>query len=71
MSEETFPLDDAAIEILSELNMQIRACQQSQESVLRYFYKKHQLSGKWQLAPNGRELIKPEEVKGEIDAGRG
>jgi hypothetical protein len=56
---ETFPLDDACIEMLTELAAQARTLEVSRNAVLTYFAKQHKLQGNWQLAENGRELVRP------------
>jgi len=55
---ETYPLDDAAIEIIAELNQQAAASNAALQGVLSLFARQQKLQGKWQLAPNGRELVK-------------
>jgi hypothetical protein len=53
-----FPLDDACIEMLTELAAQARTLDVSRNAVLTYFAKQHKLQGNWQLAENGRELVR-------------
>ena len=55
---EAFPLDDAAIEILAELDAQDKVTHASRLSVLNYFLRQHKMQGNWQLSPNRRELVK-------------
>ena len=57
---ETFPLDDAAIETLQELDRQLLIHSTMRNTVLGFFVRQHKLPGQWQLAPNGRELVKQE-----------
>lgn len=57
MEPETFPLDDAAIEMVAEIRAQILAGQTSLNAVLSYFARQHKLNGQLALADNGRELI--------------
>jgi hypothetical protein len=58
---ESYPLDDAAIEILAELDQQARALDVSRNAVLSYFARQHKLAGRWQLAENRRELVRSSE----------
>ena len=53
-NEETYPLDDAAIEALAELEQHERSVQ----AILNYFMRQQKLSGNWTLARNRRELIR-------------
>ena len=53
-NEETYPLDDAAIEALAELEQHEKCVQ----AVLNYFMKQQKLSGGWTLARNRRELVR-------------
>jgi hypothetical protein len=69
---ENFPLDEATIEILAEVNKtlpkvaeQLDALKQQDarlrgqaEGALILFLRQHKLEGNWQVAPNGRELVK-------------
>lgn len=59
MSDEIFPLDDAAVEMLAEIDQQERACGVARQSVLNYFARQNKLGDGWQLAPNRRELVRP------------
>jgi len=58
VAQDTFPLDDAAIEIISEIHQQMEPLNLQLQAVLSYFARQHKLQGKWQLAPNRKELIK-------------
>lgn len=58
MSEETYPLDDAALGMLAEIDQQERACIVARQAILNYFGRLHALGDGWQLAPNRRELIR-------------
>jgi hypothetical protein len=55
---ESFPLDDAAIESLAELDQQDKLTHSARLGILGYFLKQHKLTGNWQLSPNRRELVK-------------
>jgi hypothetical protein len=55
---EIFPLDDAAITMLGEINQQMIAMQAQRQGALVLFIRQHKLQGNWQLAENGRELVK-------------
>jgi len=54
---ETFPLDDAAIAAIAELNEQIKNARIAENAILAYFCKVHNLVGRIQLSENGRELL--------------
>lgn len=59
MSEPyVLPLDDTAIEMLAEIELQMRQLGAAQQGILNYFAKLHSLGDGWQLAPNRRELVK-------------
>jgi hypothetical protein len=55
---ELFPLDDAAIETIAELDAQERNVNVARNAVLSYFLRQHKLTGNWSLAPNRRELTR-------------
>lgn len=55
---EAFPLDDAAIESLAELDTQERNIGVARTAILSYFLRQHKLKGNWALAENRRELVK-------------
>jgi hypothetical protein len=57
-AQELYPLDEAAIEIMDELQQQLNPLLLQQNAVLAYFARQHKLQGKWQLTPNRKELIK-------------
>ena len=57
-STETFPLDDAAIESLAELDQQERSIGVARQAILSYFLRQQRMTGNWQLAPNRRELVR-------------
>ena len=63
--QEAFPLDDAAIALLSEYDEQERKLMIAAESLngartgmLTLFLRQHGLNGNWNVAPNRRELVK-------------
>lgn len=51
---ETYPLDDAAISMLSEIR---QAASLQMSSVLAYFARQNNIKGTVRLADNGREVI--------------
>lgn len=58
VEQETFPLDDAAIEMLADYDQQEVGLNTARNALLSYFARQHKLQGKWQLATNRKELIK-------------
>jgi len=61
---EVFPLDDAAIETLSELDTNERQLIEAskninvaRQAILSYFLRQHKMKGNWRLADNKRELV--------------
>lgn len=56
--QENYPLDDSMIEILAEANQQIAGINQRLQGALILFLRQHKLEGNWQVAPNGKELVK-------------
>lgn len=65
-SENIIPLDDATIETLADLNSQQRACEFAKQAVLNCFGKQQKLGAGWMLAENGRELVKREQLQGNM-----
>jgi len=63
MSDELFPLDDAAIEFLAPRRQQVKALNIEINAVLTYFLMQHKLEGSWMLAENDKELVKRNSVK--------
>jgi hypothetical protein len=57
MNEDIFPLDDAAISIIEEINEQIKAANIAKNAILMYFCRTHNLIGQVRIAENQRELI--------------
>jgi len=55
---EIFPLDEAAIAMIAELDQQMQPLQTALNAVLTYFARQHNLQGRWTLAPNKNELVK-------------
>jgi hypothetical protein len=53
--QDVFPLDDALIALLAE---QAAAFAHQRQGALTLFVRQHKLQGNWQLAPNGRELVR-------------
>lgn len=58
---DNFPLDDAAIESLAELDKQTNDIAVARNAILSYFLRQHKLTGNWQLAMNRRELVRVEQ----------
>jgi hypothetical protein len=65
---ENFPLDDAAIDTVAELDEEERKLDitraninVARSAVLHYFLRQHKMLGNWQLAPNRRELVRIEQ----------
>jgi hypothetical protein len=52
---DAFPLDDALIALLAE---QAAAFAHQRQGALTLFVRQHKLQGNWQVAPNGRELVR-------------
>jgi hypothetical protein len=55
---ENYPLDDALIQMLAEINQQMIPLQAQRQGALVLFIRQHKLQGNWQVAENGRELVK-------------
>ena len=55
---EAFPLDEAMIGLLAEINPQIQALVLQKNGALTLFIRQHKLQGEWREAPNGKELLK-------------
>jgi hypothetical protein len=55
---ELYPLDEAGIEMIAQLEEQGRQIQVAHQTILQYFLKQHKLPGRWKLADNKREIIK-------------
>jgi len=67
---ENFPLDDALISLLADIKthqqqveQQVMALNAQRQGALVLFIRQHKLQGNWQVAENGKELVKaPEPV---------
>jgi hypothetical protein len=55
---ENYPLDDALIAMLGEIGQQMTQLQAQRQGALVLFIRQHKLQGNWQVAENGRELVK-------------
>jgi hypothetical protein len=62
---ELFPLDEAAIEAIQDLDKQetqlVEASKNinvARNAILSYFLRQHKLEGNWQLAENRKELMR-------------
>ena len=65
---ELFPLDEAACQMVAELDEQEKQIQQNltqiqtaRNAILAYFLRTHKLAGNWQVAANRRELVRQPE----------
>lgn len=56
-SEERFPLDEAAIQLIAELDEQIKNASVATSAVAHYFARQHGIQGQFRIAENRRELI--------------
>jgi len=57
-NQESFPLDDAAIEAIAELDNQERAVAVARNAILSYFLRQQKMTGNWSIAQNRRELVR-------------
>ena len=55
---ENYPLDDALIQMMTEINGQMQTLNAQRQGALVLFIRQHKLQGNWQVAENGRELVK-------------
>jgi hypothetical protein len=55
---DMFPLDDAAIQLLSDLRSQMRLIEAQFQGALVLFIRQQGLKGSWQVHENGRELVR-------------
>jgi len=55
---ENYPLDDASIQMLAEIGQQIQTLNAQRQGALVLFIRQHKLEGNWQVAENGRELVR-------------
>ena len=58
---EVYPLDDAAISLLADLKTNINTLNAQWNGALVLFIRQHKLTGNWDVAPNGRELVRAQE----------
>ena len=62
MEAENYPLDEATIELLAEiqtaLDKQILILNSQRQGALILFVRQQKLKGNWQVAENGRELVR-------------
>jgi hypothetical protein len=56
--QDIYPLDDALIALFAEFREQAQMIEAQARGALVLFIRQHGLSGNWQLAPNGRELVR-------------
>lgn len=52
------PLDDAFIAIIAECRQAAQAIEAQAQGALALFLRQQGLTGRWQIAPNGRELVR-------------
>jgi hypothetical protein len=57
-SADVYPLDDLTIQLLGEYRERVMALDFERRGVLTHFARQHNLQGNWQLAENGRELVR-------------
>jgi len=57
VTQETFPLDEAAIETIAMANKQVHEINLGVQATLNYFLRQHKLKGNWKVAENGKELV--------------
>lgn len=50
------PLDEDTLGLLAEISRQIQTLNGQLQGVLRLYVHQHKLSGRWEIADNGREL---------------
>ena len=55
---ENYPLDEASIQLLAEIGQQMTALNAQRQGALVLFIRQHKLQGNWQVAENGKELVK-------------
>jgi len=55
---ERYPLDDAAISLLADLKSQMQRLDAQWQGALVLFIRQHKLQGNWNVADNGKELVK-------------
>lgn len=55
---ETYPLDESMIVLMEEFTQQLRALQAARNGALMLFMKQHKITGTWQIAENGKEIVK-------------
>jgi hypothetical protein len=55
---ESYPLDEALITMLGEINQQMQTLQAQRQGALVLFIRQQKLEGNWQVAENGKELVK-------------
>lgn len=55
---ENYPLDEAMIQLLAELDQQMQPFQLQAQGALVLFLRQHKLQGNWRVAENRRELVK-------------
>jgi hypothetical protein len=56
--KDNWPLDEATIQMLGEINEQMKGLAAQRQGALVLFIRQQKLQGNWQVAENGRELVK-------------
>jgi hypothetical protein len=59
MEHETFPLGDEEIDLISGIQRDGAILQGRLIGILDSYIKRNKLEGRWELAPNGREIYRP------------
>ena len=58
---ETYPMDEALITMLAEIRTQMASLNAQYQGALVLFIRQQKLPGTWQVAENGRELVRQSE----------
>jgi len=56
--QEILPLDDAFIALIAEAKQQVAMLDGRIQGALMLFLRQHGLAGNWQIAQNGREVVR-------------
>jgi hypothetical protein len=57
-SPDVFPLDEETASLLGEYAMRAMALDAERRGALTLFARRHRLQGNWQLAENGKDLVR-------------
>ena len=69
VTDDRFPLSEEVIGLLAEYRAQMDALGAQQRGMLMLFMRQHKLQGVWQVADNGREMIRRQESVGNTNGG--